>query len=201
MATCNPTRTPVDTESKIGSDGDLVSDPTLYRSLAGGLQYLTFTRPNISYAIQHVCLHMHDPREPYFSALKRVLCYLLHELDGLGKCIDERVIQYRELQMKERKVKEIQKIKKKLNERKMQTQENLVTEGTSLDASLVTVGIALDASLVVKESTYDTITSSEQLDESGSSGNDAHVNAKKIMVDKVASDFENADIGPSYDSD
>lgn len=69
MATCNPTRTPVDTESKHGSDGDPVYDPTLYRSLAGGLQYLTFTRPNISYAVQQVCLHMHDPREPHFSYL------------------------------------------------------------------------------------------------------------------------------------
>ncbi|GKG05424.1 ribonuclease H-like domain-containing protein [Tanacetum coccineum] len=45
----NPCRTPVDTESKLGSDGDPVSDPTLYRSLAGALQYLTFTRPDISY--------------------------------------------------------------------------------------------------------------------------------------------------------
>ncbi|GKB92962.1 ribonuclease H-like domain-containing protein [Tanacetum coccineum] len=27
-------------------------DPTLYRSLAGGLQYLTFTRPDFSYAVQ-----------------------------------------------------------------------------------------------------------------------------------------------------
>ncbi|GKE10016.1 ribonuclease H-like domain-containing protein, partial [Tanacetum coccineum] len=39
-----------DTESKLGDDGDPVSDPNLYRSLAGSLQYLTFTRPNISYA-------------------------------------------------------------------------------------------------------------------------------------------------------
>ncbi|GKD06626.1 ribonuclease H-like domain-containing protein [Tanacetum coccineum] len=62
MASCNPTRTPFDTESKLSVDGDLVSDPTLYSSLAGGLQYLTFTRPDISYAIQQVCLHMHDPR-------------------------------------------------------------------------------------------------------------------------------------------
>ncbi|GJZ76962.1 ribonuclease H-like domain-containing protein [Tanacetum coccineum] len=81
MATCNPTRTPVDTKSKIGSNRDLVFYPTLYRSLAGGLQYLTFTRPNISYAIQHVCLHMHDPREPYFLALKPVLCYVRGTLD------------------------------------------------------------------------------------------------------------------------
>nr|GEW39260.1 ribonuclease H-like domain-containing protein [Tanacetum cinerariifolium] len=43
MATCNPTQTLVDTESKLGADGDHVSYPTLYRSLACGLQYLTFT--------------------------------------------------------------------------------------------------------------------------------------------------------------
>ncbi|GJS29662.1 ribonuclease H-like domain-containing protein [Tanacetum coccineum] len=58
------------TESKLGTDGDPVSDPTLYRSLAGDLQYLTFTRPDISYAVQHVCLYMHDSREPHFLALK-----------------------------------------------------------------------------------------------------------------------------------
>ncbi|GJW97945.1 ribonuclease H-like domain-containing protein [Tanacetum coccineum] len=47
-------RTPIDTESKLGGDGDPVSDPTLYQSLAGSLQYLTFTRPNISYAVQQL---------------------------------------------------------------------------------------------------------------------------------------------------
>ncbi|GKD71971.1 zinc finger, CCHC-type containing protein [Tanacetum coccineum] len=35
MVSCNPSRTPVDTESKQGIDGDPVSDPTLYRSRAG----------------------------------------------------------------------------------------------------------------------------------------------------------------------
>ncbi|GJU35503.1 ribonuclease H-like domain-containing protein [Tanacetum coccineum] len=75
MANCNPSRTSIYTESKLGSDGDSVSDPTLYQSLAGSLQYLTFTRPDISYAVQQVCLHMHDPRERYFSALKRILWY------------------------------------------------------------------------------------------------------------------------------
>ncbi|GKC30987.1 ribonuclease H-like domain-containing protein, partial [Tanacetum coccineum] len=34
MDNCNHSRTPIDTESKLGSDGDPVSDPTLYRSLA-----------------------------------------------------------------------------------------------------------------------------------------------------------------------
>ncbi|GJZ84766.1 ribonuclease H-like domain-containing protein [Tanacetum coccineum] len=37
MVNCNPSRTPVDTESKLGPDGVPVQDPTLYRSLARGL--------------------------------------------------------------------------------------------------------------------------------------------------------------------
>ncbi|GJU23803.1 retrovirus-related pol polyprotein from transposon TNT 1-94 [Tanacetum coccineum] len=73
MVNCNPSRTPIDTESKLGDDGDPVSDPTLYCSLAGSLQYLTFTHPDISYAVQQVCLFMYDPRKPHFSALKRIL--------------------------------------------------------------------------------------------------------------------------------
>ncbi|GKB63106.1 ribonuclease H-like domain-containing protein [Tanacetum coccineum] len=50
MDNCNPSQTPIDTESKLGSD-------------------------DISYAIQQVCLYMHDPWEPHFSALKRILRY------------------------------------------------------------------------------------------------------------------------------
>ncbi|GJR76321.1 ribonuclease H-like domain-containing protein [Tanacetum coccineum] len=75
MDNCNPSHTPIDIESKLGSDGDPIFDPTLYRSLAGSLQYLTFTRPDISYAVQQVCLYMHDPWEPHFLALKRILRY------------------------------------------------------------------------------------------------------------------------------
>nr|GEY37567.1 ribonuclease H-like domain-containing protein [Tanacetum cinerariifolium] len=68
-------------ESNLGDDGDHVYDPTLYWSLASSLQYLTLTRPDISYAVQQVCLYMHDPREPYFSALKRILRYVRGSLD------------------------------------------------------------------------------------------------------------------------
>ncbi|GJW71950.1 ribonuclease H-like domain-containing protein [Tanacetum coccineum] len=76
MLNCNPCRTPVDTEKKLGPEGSPVTDPTLYRSLAEALQYLTFTRPNLSYAVQQLCLYMHDPQEPHLNAMKRVLCYL-----------------------------------------------------------------------------------------------------------------------------
>ncbi|GKE99142.1 ribonuclease H-like domain-containing protein, partial [Tanacetum coccineum] len=34
------------------------------------LQYLLFTRHDLSYAIQQLCLYMHDPREPHLAALK-----------------------------------------------------------------------------------------------------------------------------------
>ncbi|GJU00994.1 zinc finger, CCHC-type containing protein [Tanacetum coccineum] len=43
MVNCNPSRTPVDTKSKLGDTGVVVFDPTLYRSLSGSLQYLIFT--------------------------------------------------------------------------------------------------------------------------------------------------------------
>ncbi|GKC90102.1 ribonuclease H-like domain-containing protein [Tanacetum coccineum] len=46
MVNCNPSRTPVDAESKLGVD------------------------------VQQVCLHVPDPQEPYFSALKRILRYV-----------------------------------------------------------------------------------------------------------------------------
>jgi hypothetical protein len=58
-----------------------VPDPTAYRSLAGALKYLTFTRPDITYVVQQICLHMHDPREPHLTALKRLLRYLRGTVD------------------------------------------------------------------------------------------------------------------------
>ncbi|XP_056697386.1 uncharacterized mitochondrial protein AtMg00810-like [Spinacia oleracea] len=82
MGTCKPAATPVNTNAKLSADsGPSVQDPTHYRSLAGALQYLTFTRPNIAYAVQQVCLFMHDPREPHFNALKRILHYIQGTID------------------------------------------------------------------------------------------------------------------------
>ncbi|GJW25801.1 ribonuclease H-like domain-containing protein [Tanacetum coccineum] len=46
-----------------------------------GLQYLTFTRLDLSYAVHQLCLYMHDPREPHFAALKSILRYVQGTLD------------------------------------------------------------------------------------------------------------------------
>ncbi|KAK1650776.1 hypothetical protein QYE76_068581 [Lolium multiflorum] len=77
MLNCNPITTPVDTKSKLsGNDGRKVADPSEYRSLAGALQYLTLTRPDLSYAVQQICLFMHDPRESHLQLVKRILRYV-----------------------------------------------------------------------------------------------------------------------------
>ncbi|XP_071735749.1 uncharacterized mitochondrial protein AtMg00810-like [Rutidosis leptorrhynchoides] len=76
MPTCHPCRTPVEQGAKLTCHGPPVKDSTLYRSLAGALQYLTFTRPDISYAVQQVCLFMHDPQEQHMHALKRIIRYI-----------------------------------------------------------------------------------------------------------------------------
>ena len=77
MTDCKPCSTPVDTNPKVvAADGAPVADATDFRSLVGVLQYLTFIRPDIAYAVQQICLHMHDPREPHLAALKRILRYV-----------------------------------------------------------------------------------------------------------------------------
>jgi hypothetical protein len=71
MSDCHSTTTPVDMQAKLSATiGDPVDDPSLYRSLTGGLQYLTLTQPDIAYAIQQACLHMHDPHEPHLTLIK-----------------------------------------------------------------------------------------------------------------------------------
>ena len=67
----------MDTHSKLSAAaGTSVGDASEYRSLVGGLQYLTMTRPDLSYAVQQTCLHMHDPRMHHLAMVKRILRYI-----------------------------------------------------------------------------------------------------------------------------
>jgi hypothetical protein len=75
MADYKPCTTPVDLQAKLAADsGPPVANVSQFRSIAGALQYLTFTRPGIAYDMQQICLH--DPREPHLMAMKRILRYL-----------------------------------------------------------------------------------------------------------------------------
>lgn len=51
------------------------SDSILYRSIVN-LQYLCFTRPNISYAVNMVCQYMEGPIESHFQMVKSILKYI-----------------------------------------------------------------------------------------------------------------------------
>ncbi|XP_022032286.1 uncharacterized mitochondrial protein AtMg00810-like [Helianthus annuus] len=74
---CDPAVTPMDTQQKLSSNSSTpLPDATEYQRLAGALQYLTFTRPDISYAVQQVCIHMHAPTTIHMNALKRDLRYI-----------------------------------------------------------------------------------------------------------------------------
>ena len=82
MSHCKPAPTLVTTSSKLCADaGSPYDNPTLYRSLAEALRYLTFTCPDIFYAVQQVCLFMHDPRVEHIVALHRILWYVQGTLD------------------------------------------------------------------------------------------------------------------------
>jgi hypothetical protein len=57
-------RTPLSADEKLSlSDGDPLTsdDATNYRSVLGALQYLTLTRPDISFSINKVCQFLHAP--------------------------------------------------------------------------------------------------------------------------------------------
>ena len=57
-------------------DGKPYNNTALYRSVVGALQHLTFTRPDIAFAVHQVCQFMQTPMESHFSAVKRILRYL-----------------------------------------------------------------------------------------------------------------------------
>jgi hypothetical protein len=89
MAACKPCSTPVNTNPKLSLTAATplpAADATNFRKLAGALQYLTFTQPDIAYAVQQVCLYMHAPRDSHLVALKRILRYIRDTLH-LGLCL------------------------------------------------------------------------------------------------------------------
>jgi histone deacetylase 1/2 len=51
-------------------------DSTKYISLVGALQYLTLTRPDISYVVNKVCQYLHAPTTTHWLAVKCILRYV-----------------------------------------------------------------------------------------------------------------------------
>ncbi|PKU66131.1 Retrovirus-related Pol polyprotein from transposon TNT 1-94 [Dendrobium catenatum] len=74
---CKPAPTPITPKSNLQPAlNPPYSDPSLYRRLAGSLQYLSITRSDIAYATNRVCQHMQHPTEQDFKDLKCLLRYI-----------------------------------------------------------------------------------------------------------------------------
>ncbi|XP_019084189.1 PREDICTED: uncharacterized protein LOC109125882 [Camelina sativa] len=77
MFDCAPMPTPLPEQlNQVPHQKQLFSNPTYFRSLAGKLQYLTLTRPDIQFAVNFVCQKMHEPKMSDFHLLKRILRYV-----------------------------------------------------------------------------------------------------------------------------
>lgn len=77
MLDCSPMPTPLPLQlDRIPHQDTVFDNPTYFRSLAGKLQYLTLTRPDIQFAVNLVCQKMHEPTLSDFNLLKRILRYV-----------------------------------------------------------------------------------------------------------------------------
>ncbi|CAL8176000.1 unnamed protein product [Prunus armeniaca] len=77
MTNCKACPTPCKPHNQVlRTEGQPLTDPTLYQSLVGALQYLTFTMPDLSYSVNTVCQYMTTPTEAHFDLVKRILRYI-----------------------------------------------------------------------------------------------------------------------------
>ncbi|KAI5346452.1 hypothetical protein L3X38_014331 [Prunus dulcis] len=77
MQSCRACSTPCKPHNQILTDcGEPLSDPTMFRSVVGALQYLTFTRPDLAYAVNTVCQYMNNPTDVHWLLVKRILRYV-----------------------------------------------------------------------------------------------------------------------------
>jgi hypothetical protein len=84
MHKCKPVRTPLVTSEKLSDDSGTTlvdEESNKYRSIVGGLQYLTLTRTDISFVVNRECQFLHSPTDLHMAAVKRILRYVQGTVD------------------------------------------------------------------------------------------------------------------------
>ena len=72
-----PAKFPLPKALRLSIDtGHVLPNPEPYRRIIGRLLYLTLTRPDISYAVQHLSQFLQHPTDSHYSAAMHVLRYL-----------------------------------------------------------------------------------------------------------------------------
>ena len=79
MMNVKPVPTPIPSSASTISlhMGSPIENPTLYHETVGSLQYLSLTRPDVSFAVNKLAQFMHNPTDAHWTLVKRVLRYLL----------------------------------------------------------------------------------------------------------------------------
>ena len=84
MSDSKPVATPLPTDHSLTLlDGTSLTDATKFRKVIAALQYLSFTRPDIAFAVNKLTQFMHRPTTGHWSLTKRLLRYL-HGTIGYG---------------------------------------------------------------------------------------------------------------------
>ncbi|KAJ0745776.1 putative RNA-directed DNA polymerase [Helianthus annuus] len=77
LSESKPVSSPIPSTAHLSlGDSSPFDNPVRYRQIVGALQYVTLSRPDISYAVNKVCQFMHSPTTNHWSAVKRILRYL-----------------------------------------------------------------------------------------------------------------------------
>ena len=75
MENCRATSTPLAAGDRLARESGTpfdADDSFRYRSVVGGLQYLTLTRPDLSFAVNKVCQFLSQPTDVHWEAVKRI---------------------------------------------------------------------------------------------------------------------------------
>lgn len=74
MSNCKTSPFPLPTGLKLSpSEGDILDDSEQYRRIVGKLLYLSLTRPDISFATQHLSQFLSSPRATHLKVAIHVL--------------------------------------------------------------------------------------------------------------------------------
>ncbi|RVW88304.1 Retrovirus-related Pol polyprotein from transposon RE1 [Vitis vinifera] len=77
MLDCKPVDTPMDPNVKlVPGQGEPLGDPGRYRRLVGKLNYLTITRPDISFPVSVVSQFLQSPCDSHWDVVIRILRYI-----------------------------------------------------------------------------------------------------------------------------
>ncbi|KAA3467260.1 Retrovirus-related Pol polyprotein from transposon TNT 1-94 [Gossypium australe] len=82
MLNCKSATTPMNINGKLQQeDKEKMADAKRFRSLVGGLIYLTHTKPDIAFPISVIYRFMQQPSTVHYGAAKRVLRYITGTLE------------------------------------------------------------------------------------------------------------------------